>query len=159
MTQAGTPLWEAPEILRGEKYDYAADIYSFGVILTELDTLQLPYSNLQLGAWAIMDKVKKGTLRPSLSNNCEPWLRNLAEMCLAYDPKSRPSAQNIVNMLRPLVQNFEVDIYQEPQVIEVNKIIQEDSKVTKMQMSENREDQIGSEESFLVEIEPHKMNH
>ncbi|OQS05439.1 kinase [Thraustotheca clavata] len=44
-TKAGTPLWTAPEVLRsGGNYYYAADIYSFGVILSEFDTLQLPYA-------------------------------------------------------------------------------------------------------------------
>ncbi|OQS00254.1 serine/threonine-protein phosphatase 6 regulatory ankyrin repeat subunit A-like, partial [Thraustotheca clavata] len=38
----GSLLWMAPEVLGdGGHYDYAADIYSFGVILTELDTYQL----------------------------------------------------------------------------------------------------------------------
>jgi serine/threonine protein kinase len=39
----GTPHWMAPEILRGEKYSSAADVYSFGVILWEMMTLDIPY--------------------------------------------------------------------------------------------------------------------
>ncbi len=31
--RVGTPHWMAPEILRGEKYDEAADVYSFGMVL------------------------------------------------------------------------------------------------------------------------------
>lgn len=33
----------APEILRGEKYGEAADIYSFGVILWEMVTGDIPF--------------------------------------------------------------------------------------------------------------------
>jgi serine/threonine protein kinase len=33
----------APEILRGEKYEEAADVYSFGVILWEMLTGDIPY--------------------------------------------------------------------------------------------------------------------
>jgi serine/threonine protein kinase len=35
----GTPHWMAPEILRGEKYEEPADVYSFGVILWEMLTI------------------------------------------------------------------------------------------------------------------------
>jgi serine/threonine protein kinase len=33
MTAVGTPLFCAPEILRGEAYDASADVYSFGLLL------------------------------------------------------------------------------------------------------------------------------
>jgi serine/threonine protein kinase len=35
----------APEILRGEKYEEAADVYSFGVILWEILSGEIPYQN------------------------------------------------------------------------------------------------------------------
>ena len=34
----------APEILRGEAYSEPADVYSFGVILWELLTGEIPYA-------------------------------------------------------------------------------------------------------------------
>lgn len=39
----GTPHWMAPETLRGEKYEEAADVYSFGVILWEMVTSKFPF--------------------------------------------------------------------------------------------------------------------
>jgi serine/threonine protein kinase len=39
----GTPHWMAPEILRGEKYEESADVYSFGVIVWEMLTGEIPY--------------------------------------------------------------------------------------------------------------------
>ncbi len=36
MTRCGTPSWTAPEVIRGEKYGEAADIYSFGIIMWEV---------------------------------------------------------------------------------------------------------------------------
>ncbi|KUF88828.1 Ribosomal large subunit pseudouridine synthase A [Phytophthora nicotianae] len=37
----GTPYWTAPEVLEGKRYTERADIYSFGVMLSELDTAKL----------------------------------------------------------------------------------------------------------------------
>ncbi|GLD96558.1 hypothetical protein PINS_up005241 [Pythium insidiosum] len=39
----GTPYWTAPEILEGVRYSEKGDVYSFGVLLVELETCQLPY--------------------------------------------------------------------------------------------------------------------
>lgn len=43
----GTSLWMAPEVMFGEKYDVAADMFSFGVLLSESDTQKLPYSHVK----------------------------------------------------------------------------------------------------------------
>lgn len=41
--------WMAPEVLAGKRYDCAADVYSFGIILWELMTWQIPWEDL--GPW------------------------------------------------------------------------------------------------------------
>lgn len=33
MSMIGTPIYTAPEVLRGERYTFAADIYSFGLTM------------------------------------------------------------------------------------------------------------------------------
>ena len=40
MTMVGSRYYIAPEISRGERYSASADIFSLGVILNEMDTLQ-----------------------------------------------------------------------------------------------------------------------
>lgn len=39
----GTPHWMAPEILRGEEYREASDVWSFGVIVWEMCTGEIPF--------------------------------------------------------------------------------------------------------------------
>ncbi|KAD5317274.1 hypothetical protein E3N88_17220 [Mikania micrantha] len=43
---AGTPEWMAPEVLRNEPSNEKCDVYSFGVILWELATLRVPWTEM-----------------------------------------------------------------------------------------------------------------
>ena len=44
-SQAGTPEWTAPEVLRSQQYNEKSDVYSFGVILWELIMNQEPWQD------------------------------------------------------------------------------------------------------------------
>ncbi len=43
---ANNPRWLAPEVVTDQAYSTAADVYSFGLILWELLTWQLPWADL-----------------------------------------------------------------------------------------------------------------
>ncbi|RLN97080.1 hypothetical protein BBJ28_00003319 [Nothophytophthora sp. Chile5] len=96
----GTYLWMAPEVMLGEKYDDKADVFSFGVVLSELDTHVLPYSNAKensdtgrkLPDAAILQMVALGKLRAEFSTAGPKAVMALGEACMAMDPKERPTA-------------------------------------------------------------------
>ena len=48
MTFCGSPEWTASEVLNGLSYDTAADVWSYGVVVWELLTRQVPYA---AGTW------------------------------------------------------------------------------------------------------------
>ncbi|OQR85376.1 protein kinase [Achlya hypogyna] len=97
----GTPHWMAPEVhAYGAKYDASADIYSFGVILTELNTFQAPYADVKMATLQLMTEMAAGRLRPILRDDCPSWLRGLATACMAHDPAQRPNAHDIVQKLQ-----------------------------------------------------------
>ncbi|POM72321.1 TKL protein kinase [Phytophthora palmivora] len=111
--EIGTVSWIAPEVLRGEHYSEKADVYSFGVILTELDTCRRPYSlgipgesnrggNNKTSNTRIAVLVSAGTLRPEVHTDCPRSVRYLVDKCLAFDPEDRPSALQIHYELRNL---------------------------------------------------------
>ncbi|KAF1791209.1 Protein kinase-like domain [Phytophthora cactorum] len=43
----GTSLWIAPDVMLGERYDDRADMFSFGVVLSELGVHTLPYTQIK----------------------------------------------------------------------------------------------------------------
>ncbi|KAF0719231.1 Aste57867_1186 [Aphanomyces stellatus] len=104
----GTFRWMAPEILTDSHYSLAADIYSFGVLLAELDTHLLPYSDQvndkgkTLNDTAIMSCVMQGTIQPTFTPACPNVWLTLAKDCLSYDPTNRPTAGEVAHRLRDI---------------------------------------------------------
>ncbi|KAG7390206.1 hypothetical protein PHYBOEH_007080 [Phytophthora boehmeriae] len=102
----GTPYWTAPEILEGKRYTEQADIYSFGVVLSELDTGKTPFHDLKFPdgkkpkPFHILQEVMNGTLRPSFSEECPPRIRRVGVSCCQHDPTRRPTAASLVQMLQ-----------------------------------------------------------
>eukprot|EP00644_Phytophthora_capsici_P011499 jgi/Phyca11/118938/e_gw1.37.336.1 len=107
----GTSFWIAPEVLLGRDYDERADIYSFGVVLSEIDTDDYPFWNAQHPPQGkaeeneILRLVARGAKRPAFSDDCPPGILELAARCLRSDPDERPSASEIVAYLQQLVQD------------------------------------------------------
>ncbi|KAL3672421.1 hypothetical protein V7S43_003104 [Phytophthora oleae] len=108
----GTARWVAPEIILGEDYSELADIYSLGVLLTELDTHQIPYQTLGLEESMIVQQVAVGKLRPKVSDTCPEIIRRLTHECLQYDPSLRPSAARVLQtlMASPLVRRPSISL-------------------------------------------------
>ncbi|KAG6582846.1 TKL protein kinase [Phytophthora cinnamomi] len=109
----GTGRWLAPEVIRGDSdYGPAVDIYSFGTLLTELDTNQIPYDNVRasngklMSDLTILHRVATGKLHPKLRSTCGKALRDLVERCLLEDPIKRPTAPAIAYELRVIQQDM-----------------------------------------------------
>ncbi|OQR99874.1 protein kinase [Achlya hypogyna] len=103
----GTYQWMAPEIILGTHYSEAVDIYSFGVILSEMSTHAVPYASLvnpstghSYSQQYILTHVSMGLLKPSFDAKSPSWVQSIANECLALDPNDRPTAIQLVNMLR-----------------------------------------------------------
>jgi hypothetical protein len=87
--QSYSPRWGAPELLAGEEYGREVDIYSFGMVLYELVTDQVPWEG------ETPERITKRVLwhdaRPLLPRTCAGGIRHLIEMCWARDPAHRPA--------------------------------------------------------------------
>ena len=98
-------------MLTGGRYTEKADIYSFGVLMAELDTLQVPYADM-LGKskengfsnarLAMM--VSEGALQPSFTESMPSELLALARECLSFHDNDRPSAVQLSYRLHKLLQ-------------------------------------------------------
>ncbi|KAG2781529.1 hypothetical protein Pcac1_g8583 [Phytophthora cactorum] len=108
----GTSLWMAPEVMMGERYDDKADMFSFGVVLSELDVHTMPYAQakketLQSSGRAMVDsvllqKVALGTIQAQFSESSPESIVELARACLDVDPTKRPNAAEALYKLHVL---------------------------------------------------------
>lgn len=93
----GTPVYMAPELLTDEKYTPSVDVYAFGIMLTEIISLNmafLEYQSVPPLITAILSgkrpKVEPGTVPP-------PFM-DLAQRCWAQDYNDRPSFKEILKL-------------------------------------------------------------
>ncbi|XP_066249936.1 mitogen-activated protein kinase kinase kinase 13 isoform X1 [Euwallacea similis] len=97
MTFAGTVAWMAPEALQELACSEKVDIWSFGVVLWELLTCEVPYDGMEQNA--IMYSVGSGKLKPPIPSSCPDGFKLILQMCWKQNPKERPSFKLISNHL------------------------------------------------------------
>uniref|UniRef100_A0A8C6XWP5 Mitogen-activated protein kinase kinase kinase n=1 Tax=Naja naja TaxID=35670 RepID=A0A8C6XWP5_NAJNA len=97
MSAAGTYAWMAPEVIRSSMFSKGSDVWSYGVLLWELLTGEVPFRGID--GLAVAYGVAMNKLSLPIPSTCpEPFAR-LMEDCWNTDPHSRPSFANILNQL------------------------------------------------------------
>ena len=90
---AGTPEFMAPEVNEG-KYNFKSDIYSLGLSLIELLTVQKPYKECE-GSLNIYINKKKGIMPESFKLIKDKGIREFIMLCLSKESK-RPTAKELL---------------------------------------------------------------
>lgn len=91
----GTPHWMAPEVFMSiPTYNEKVDVFSYGILLWELLTSDMPYNGMKQVDITI--GVTNGTLRPPFPPGPQTSLMHLIERCWAQDPNDRPTMKQVV---------------------------------------------------------------
>ncbi|CAJ1074792.1 mitogen-activated protein kinase kinase kinase 9 [Xyrichtys novacula] len=97
MSAAGTYAWMAPEVIRSSTFSKGSDIWSYGVLLWELLTGEVPFRGID--GLAVAYGVAMNKLALPIPSTCpEPFAR-LMEECWSSDPHSRPQFTAILDQL------------------------------------------------------------
>jgi len=104
MTVCGTDEWMAPEVMCGDPYDEKADVFSFGMVLTELITRRKPALRKPIKAF----RFEAEAFRQIAPPECPPELIDLAIDCAHQESTKRPHFKDVLPKLKQLVQDLEV---------------------------------------------------
>lgn len=100
--QAGTPAYMAPEIFTAGSVSESCDAFSFGVVLWEMLSGEIPWKSAHTPL-QIVYAVGVQKLRLPLPSDCPPPLAELIRECWAEAPSQRPPFSAIVERLRDLL--------------------------------------------------------
>lgn len=104
---SGSILWMAPEVIRmqdNNPYSFQSDVYSYGIVLFELMTGELPYSQIA-NRDQIIFMVGRGYLSPDLSKlykNCPKAMKRLVADCIKKSKDDRPLFPQILSSIELL---------------------------------------------------------
>jgi len=101
--ETGSLRYMAPEVADGLPYNHKADVYSFGVILWEMNAGKRPFNGLSRDTF--YEQVVHGGERPHLSKKWPPQLNKLIADCWSDDIQTRPSFGEIVDIIDDLLTN------------------------------------------------------
>lgn len=89
MTFAGTVAWMAPEVIRNEPCSEKVDIWSYGVVLWELLSGEIPYKDVDSSA--VMWGVGSNSLHLPIPTSCPEGYGLLVKQCWSAKPRNRPA--------------------------------------------------------------------
>uniref|UniRef100_A0A672ISL5 Protein kinase domain-containing protein n=1 Tax=Salarias fasciatus TaxID=181472 RepID=A0A672ISL5_SALFA len=100
MTVVGTFPWMAPEVIQSLPVSETCDTYSYGVVLWEMLTREVPFKGfegLQV-AWLVVEKQERLTIPTS----CPASFAELMRKCWQADPKERPQFKQVLVTLETM---------------------------------------------------------
>ncbi|XP_067264751.1 mitogen-activated protein kinase kinase kinase 20 isoform X3 [Chanodichthys erythropterus] len=100
MSLVGTFPWMAPEVIQSFPVSETCDTYSYGVVLWEMLTREIPFKGLEglQVAWLVVEKNERLTI-PSC---CPASFACLMRSCWVTEPKDRPVFKDILCTLESM---------------------------------------------------------
>uniref|UniRef100_A0A0M3J3D5 Protein kinase domain-containing protein n=1 Tax=Anisakis simplex TaxID=6269 RepID=A0A0M3J3D5_ANISI len=96
----GTIPWMSPEMIRRDKITTATDVWSYGVVLWELITREVPYEGH--GSFGIWKSVTEKGSTLAIPEQCPADFKRLMENCWQMDAKKRCNILEVIDELNDM---------------------------------------------------------
>ncbi|KAI0234971.1 Mitogen-activated protein kinase kinase kinase 20 [Lamellibrachia satsuma] len=103
MSLAGTLPWMAPEVIQSLPVSERCDVWSYGVMLWELLTHEVPFLGIEgfQVAWLVVEREERLTI----PKTCPEHFTRLMQACWQVVPRDRPSFKEILLLLDQMMEN------------------------------------------------------
>jgi sterile alpha motif and leucine zipper-containing kinase AZK len=103
MTLTGTFPWMSPEMIQEQPVSASTDVFSYGVVLWELLTHEVPFRGLEgiSVAWLVVGR----GVRLTIPESCPEPFSQLMKKCWETDPLKRPTCKEILAKLDHILGN------------------------------------------------------
>ncbi|KAK8898081.1 hypothetical protein M9Y10_000345 [Tritrichomonas musculus] len=123
----GKPQYKSPEIIKCQPYSRKTDVYSFAIIMYQVVTDLIPYSefvNGQMTEYELKNKIVEQNYRPPFNVPIKKSIKELIERCWSSDEDKRPTFNEIFEKLTDLSRNEESCILEDVDIDEVESYIE-----------------------------------
>ncbi|KAK8846981.1 hypothetical protein M9Y10_019555 [Tritrichomonas musculus] len=109
----GTRIYMSPETIKNSIYNEKTDVYSFGILMYEVVTNKIPYSNINgMTEYAFNFEVIEKNERPIFDESIKESIKNLIQLCWSKNPDERPTFEELFNKLAFNDENWIIDVYE-----------------------------------------------
>jgi serine/threonine protein kinase len=105
--KTGSIPYMAPEVVFGKPYNQSADVFSFGILLWELLTLQWAFNGYLAQEFFI--RVAKNNERLLVPRDAPPMIRAILPEAWDKDPKNRPTMKRMGALIRGELEDITAD--------------------------------------------------
>eukprot|EP00540_Astrosyne_radiata_P016997 CAMPEP_0116846072 /NCGR_PEP_ID=MMETSP0418-20121206/13633_1 /TAXON_ID=1158023 /ORGANISM="Astrosyne radiata, Strain 13vi08-1A" /LENGTH=628 /DNA_ID=CAMNT_0004477281 /DNA_START=35 /DNA_END=1922 /DNA_ORIENTATION=+ len=111
--ETGSGVYMAPEVAKHWAYNGSVDTYSFGILLWEMASLKNAFA--EYSPEDVKKVVLQGDVHPRMDASWPAELKTLIEKCWSYFPQNRPSWDVVLDSLRVLIEDCDIDIQSDSQ--------------------------------------------
>ncbi|XP_067934846.1 mitogen-activated protein kinase kinase kinase 20-like isoform X2 [Watersipora subatra] len=101
MSLVGTFPWMSPEVIQSKPVSESCDTWSYGVVLWEIITREVPYGGID--GFQVAYLIVEGGERLAIPSTCPTPFTSLMQSCWELEPKHRPSFKCILNKLEAML--------------------------------------------------------
>eukprot|EP01122_Echinamoeba_exundans_P003341 TRINITY_DN13458_c0_g1_i1.p1 TRINITY_DN13458_c0_g1~~TRINITY_DN13458_c0_g1_i1.p1 ORF type:complete len:1682 (+),score=231.32 TRINITY_DN13458_c0_g1_i1:195-5240(+) len=106
-SNVGPLKWMSPESLRDRIYGTKTDVYTYGVLISEVFTEKEPFPDMELLQAAT--QIRDNGLVPELPAEVPPPVADIAHRCWNRDPDQRPDMKKVVSEMSDIVSELRGD--------------------------------------------------